>query len=75
MSKRKLGSIVLSLIVWICILSLALESVIYFREFESPGEAYEYKCKSAEYQVIEGEKTACVAGNEENLYLIRKGQK
>ena len=56
-------------------ISLMIESGIYFREFDSPGEVYEYKFKSTEYQIIYGENTACVIGEEETLYLIRNNQK
>lgn len=74
MNKRKMGSIILSSVIVISVLSLLLECRIYFRKFELPGDIYEYKYDDVEYQILEGKETACIVGSKETIYAVKRGK-
>lgn len=75
MNKNKVRNVLFIVMALILILSLIPDYYIYFTEYETPGDIYKCKYDSDEYQIIEGEKSACIVGKEETIFAIKSGQK
>lgn len=75
MDKYKIGSIILSSIIIFSAFSLLFECRIHFMKFEQPGDIYEYKYDNVNYKVIEGDRTACIVGDKETIYVVKNGKK
>ena len=65
----------LTFIILFVVIVAILECRIAFTQYESPGDAYEHEHNSTEYQIIEGEKSACIVGGKGTLHVIKSEEK